>query len=375
MIRPPILRRAVAGTLAAACLASVTSVAWSALASASAHADGHDPEASVDGPDLAVSLLGGPDGATPGTEVIVVVGVANVGAGTASSTVVAVTVPPGATPLRVTTKQGSCTMAAPTVVCSFGALAAGSSVGAQLTLRTDPAAPEGTASTILATGTAPGDVADGNDTAELALTAGAPVTDLSVLGPAPVRLPAGTASVAAWSVRNAGPSIAGDVAVVVTAPSGVTVAGEACSPAPVGLRCELGPLGPGAEVPLHLLLTAATETAGRTLTAPAAPPGTAVGLALTVEVAALSAPAARPAPTAPASPAPGGGDPAAGADGDAGGSGTLSGGGDELPDALAFTGTWAGPLGIAAAGLVLAGVAVLRATRHRRRDPAPRAGA
>ncbi len=106
-------------------------------------------------------------------------------------------------------------------------------------------------------------------------------------------------------------------------PEGVAGSGEACTATLVGLWCAVGDLGPGAERPLYLSLTAGPSLAGSTLVAnpPALGADVDAVLGISAQVTGGSTPAAtQPQPSdaaaTPAVPAPD----------------------DELPEALAFTG-------------------------------------
>ncbi|MDX1665500.1 MAG: DUF11 domain-containing protein, partial [Candidatus Promineifilaceae bacterium] len=92
-------------------------------------------------PDVSVTVAGSPDPVLRGNQLTYALTVSNGGSGDAPGAELAVTLPAGLHDVSVKAEQGSCTVAASTVSCMLGTIAAGDTIAVSITATVGPASP------------------------------------------------------------------------------------------------------------------------------------------------------------------------------------------------------------------------------------------
>ncbi|HUP69124.1 MAG TPA: hypothetical protein VM142_04840 [Acidimicrobiales bacterium] len=210
--------------------------------------------------DLVASVSATPDPVTAGQALSVVAGVTNAGPSTATTVVVATTLPTALTPAFL---PAGCTFSAPTVTCTRASLAPGGGP-VTFTIPTTVAAGAPAGSTLsLATAvtSATADPAANNNRASTSVTVRSD-NDLSVtLADSPDPVVAGALLTYTATATNTGPSTATGVEVTLTIPPGVTLAPASvptgCSYAggPRLLTCTLGTRATGSAPPVLVVVS------------------------------------------------------------------------------------------------------------------------
>ena len=207
--------------------------------------------------DLSVTKTDSPDPVLVNQELTYAVGVQNNGPSTATSVTVSDTLPAGVTYVSATPSQGTCSQSAGTVSCSLGAIANGSSASVQIKV-VPP-----TNGSITNQATASSSVSDPNsaNNTATATTTVRRSADLSITksdSPDPVLQ--GQEVTYTLGVHNAGPSVASDVTVTDTLPSGVTfnsatTSQGSCSQSAGVVTCLLGDMNIGSNVSVQVKVT------------------------------------------------------------------------------------------------------------------------
>ena len=207
--------------------------------------------------DLSVTKTDSPDPVLVNQELTYAIGVQNNGPSTATSVSVSDTLPAGVTYVSATPSQGTCSQSAGTVSCSLGTIANGSSASVQIKV-VPP-----TNGSITNQATASSSVSDPNsaNNTATATTTVRRSADLSITksdSPDPVLQ--GQEVTYTLGINNAGPSMASDVTVTDTLPSGVTfnsttTSAGTCSYSAGVVTCLLGDMNVGSNVSVQVKVT------------------------------------------------------------------------------------------------------------------------
>ncbi len=236
--------------------------------------------------DLAISKTSDPTTQTAGGTLVYRLQVTNNGPNAATNVVVTDTLPTGVNYVSAAPPTGTtCTATGNKITCTTSSLANGATLAIPITVSVPPGSASGT---LANTATVASDTADdvaGNNTAT-ATTIITQLSDVSLTkSGAPATVIAGNQVTYTLTASNVGPSTAAAVQVTDVLPAGVTLVSAtstagSCAQSGSNEVCQLGPLAPGEQQAITIVVkTAANLAAGRspTLLRPAPPPRNPVG--------------------------------------------------------------------------------------------------
>ncbi|PKP54324.1 MAG: hypothetical protein CVT90_01855, partial [Candidatus Altiarchaeales archaeon HGW-Altiarchaeales-3] len=219
--------------------------------------DSSDDEATENTPVIPDANLNisktGPDNATPGTQFNYTVTVFNNGPSDANSVIVTDTLPTGVTFLSAS--PGICVATANGFNCDMGDMIVGENKTVIILVKIDSNITEFITNSVTVTSaTGDSNETDNNDTVDTPVT---PDADLNISKSGPVNATPGTEFNYNLVITNNGPSVAKNVSVIDTLPTGVSfvsASGAICSGTANGFTCDLGNMTVGQSITVTVVV-------------------------------------------------------------------------------------------------------------------------